>query len=122
EEQMSKLLLGIVIAAGLIHLGLAVAEHHGDRGDDDDNDGGDKHILAVRHAVPHISTVPANAGEQVELFAWERVGARNAEKFEREAPTGKVVLFVHGGSVPSVPGFDLDYKDYSWMESLARAG
>lgn len=133
---MSKLLLGIVIAAGLMHLGLATAGDHGDRGkdlgsrgdehdyraDDDDDDDGDKHILAVRHAVPHISTVPANAGEQVELFAWERVSARNAEKFEGEPPTGKVVLFVHGGSVPSVPGFDLDYKDYSWMESLARAG
>jgi len=33
-----------------------------------------------------------------------------------------VVLFVHGGHVPVVPAFDLDYKDYSWMESLARAG
>ena len=80
---MSKLLLGIVIAAGVMHLGLARAGDHGDRGkdlgsrgdehdyraDDDDDDDGDKHILAVRHAVPHISTVPANAGEQVELFA-----------------------------------------------------
>jgi len=86
--------------------------------DHDDN----PHILAIQHAVPHVSTVPANAGEHVQLFAWERVKASKLEKFEERPPTGRVVLFIHGGSVPSVPGFDLDYKDYSWMEALARAG
>src|SRR5690348_12903780 len=86
--------------------------------DHDDN----PHILAIQHAVPHVSTVPANAGEHEQLFAWERVKASKLEKFEERPPTGRVVLFVHGGSVPSVPGFDLDYEDYSWMEALARAG
>jgi len=87
----------------------------------DEEDGGGP-VIAVEHSVPHISSVHANAGELVELFVWERVRARNLEKFENEAPAGKVVLFVHGGSTPSVPAFDLDYKDYSWMQSLARAG
>lgn len=32
-----------------------------------------------------------------------------------------MVLFVHGGSVPSVPDYDLDYEDYSWMGHLAEA-
>ena len=114
---MSKILLGIVIAAALIRMGLAAPENL--RDDDDDGEGP---ILAVEHRVPHISTVHANAGERVELFVWERVRARNVEKFQEEAPTGKVILFIHGGTVPSVPGFDLDYKDYSWMQSLARAG
>jgi pimeloyl-ACP methyl ester carboxylesterase len=35
---------------------------------------------------------------------------------------GRVVLFVHGATGPAVPDFDLDYKDYSWMAFLARAG
>lgn len=34
----------------------------------------------------------------------------------------RIVLFVHGGTVPAVPDFDLDYKDYNWMAYLARAG
>ena len=110
-----KLLLGAVIAAGLLHLSLAAAENHWD----DDSDGP---VLAVRHDVPHISTVPAIAGEHVKLFTWERVRASSLKKFEKEPPTGKVILFIHGGSVPSVPAFDLDHKDYSWMEALARAG
>jgi pimeloyl-ACP methyl ester carboxylesterase len=33
-----------------------------------------------------------------------------------------VVLFVHGGSFPGVPGFDLPYRDYSWMAYLAAEG
>jgi pimeloyl-ACP methyl ester carboxylesterase len=110
-----KLLLGVVIAAGLLHLSLAAAENHWD----DDSDGP---VLAVRHDVPHISTVPAIAGEHVKLFTWERVRASSLKKFEKQPPTGKVILFIHGGSVPSVPAFDLDHKDYSWMEALARAG
>jgi pimeloyl-ACP methyl ester carboxylesterase len=66
--------------------------------------------------------VPAIAGEHVKLFTWERVRASSLKKFEKQPPTGKVILFIHGGSVPSVPAFDLDHKDYSWMEALARAG
>jgi pimeloyl-ACP methyl ester carboxylesterase len=132
--------LGLVVAFSLMDLCLAAARDRGDRGrdlgnrgddhtyrghhhhDDDDDDGGDKRILAIQHAVPHMSTVPAIAGERVELFAWERVRASKLKKFRKKPPTGKVVLFIHGATVPSVPAFDLDYKDYSWMESLARAG
>ncbi|OGA21659.1 MAG: hypothetical protein A3I02_01275 [Betaproteobacteria bacterium RIFCSPLOWO2_02_FULL_67_26] len=33
-----------------------------------------------------------------------------------------MVLFVHGGYSPSVVAYDLDYKDYSFMAVLARAG
>jgi pimeloyl-ACP methyl ester carboxylesterase len=133
----SKLLLRIAILACLVHLGPAAAEDRGDRvrdhngrgdhhgyrdDDDDDDDGRDRRILAVRHDVPHISTVPAIVGERVKLFVWERVKASKLKKFRKNPPTGKVVLFIHGGTTPSVPAFDLDYKDYSWMESLARAG
>ncbi len=33
-----------------------------------------------------------------------------------------MVLFVHGATGPGVPDFDLGYKDYNWMTTLARAG
>ena len=66
--------------------------------------------------VDHVSTVPANAGQKVGLFVRQKV---LAIKQNRSAP---VVLFVHGGTVPGVPDYDLDYKDYNWMAHLAHAG
>jgi len=33
-----------------------------------------------------------------------------------------VVLFLHGGFSPAPVAYDLNYKDYSWMEYLAKAG
>lgn len=84
------------------------------------NDNG--HILRIDHQVPHGSSVPANAGELVNIFVRERVLAGVAQTFRSTRATGKVVLFVHGGSVPSVPDYDLDFKDYNWMASLAQAG
>jgi len=83
-------------------------------------------ILTIDHRVPHISTVPANVGEQVELFVRERVGADVDHHFKGKRDghyeTGKVVLFVHGESVESVAAFDFQFKDYSWAGYLAQAG
>ena len=45
-----------------------------------------------------------------------------AEITRGERPDGKVVLFVHGELVPSVPDYDLPFEDYSWMGFLAEAG
>ena len=50
---------------------------------------------------------------------------RVLESVKRAAESGKkphVVLFVHGGFSPAPVAYDLDYKDFSWMEYLARAG
>jgi pimeloyl-ACP methyl ester carboxylesterase len=73
-------------------------------------------ILTIDHAVPHTSTVAANAGELVHLFVRERVrddiGARRRE----------AVLMVHGRSVPVLPVGELRYRDYDWALSLARSG
>jgi pimeloyl-ACP methyl ester carboxylesterase len=33
-----------------------------------------------------------------------------------------IVLFVHGGTYPSTPDFDLQYKDYSWADWMVRRG
>ena len=72
--------------------------------------------------VPHDSTVPANRGERVGLYLYEKVTQETADAITAGRGTNEVVLFIHGGSVPSVPDFDLQYQDYSWMEHLADAG
>ena len=73
-------------------------------------------LITKDHFVPHVSTVPANAGQLVGIHVREKIKAKAG------GATGRVVLFVHGVSVPSVPDFDLDYKSYNWMAYLARAG
>ena len=73
-------------------------------------------MLTTRdHFVPHVSTVPANAGQLIGLHVRERSPAR-----PRDA--ARVVLFVHGATVPAVPAFDFEHKTYGWMAYLARAG
>jgi pimeloyl-ACP methyl ester carboxylesterase len=76
-------------------------------------------IVTIDHAVPHISTVPANAGELVHLFVRERVleadGSR--DKKPREA-----VLMIHSRSVPVLPAYELKTDHYDWALWLAQAG
>ena len=69
--------------------------------------------------VPHESTLRANEGQLIPLHVRHKTpGTENAEI----APENRVVLFVHGGTVPVVPAYDLDFEDYSWMGFLADAG
>ena len=77
-------------------------------------------VLAVDHVVPHVSTVPANAGEAVNLHLRERVrpGAHGRALHQADP----AVLFVPGSATPVVPAYDLAFADYSWMARLARAG
>lgn len=83
----------------------------------------DDRFVTVNRYVPHTSTVPANAGQRVGIFLHEKVSTETLSEIEQGGrPEGRVVLFVHGASVPSVPDFDLPYRDYSWMEYLAAAG
>ncbi len=73
--------------------------------------------------VPHVSTAPVNAGERVGLYLREKWSRAAADRWAAgESREGRVVLFVHGGSVSAIPDYDLDYKDYSWMNYLAEAG
>jgi pimeloyl-ACP methyl ester carboxylesterase len=73
-------------------------------------------LVTQDHFVTHVSTVQANAGSPVGIFVRQKV---LASKLGRKAP---VVLFLHGATVPGVPDYDLEYKDYNWMAHLARAG
>lgn len=80
-------------------------------------------FTTVDRFVPHVSTVPANEGKTVGLFVREKHSAATAREIDAgDALEGRVVLFVHGMSVPSIPDFDLPYRDYSWMAYLAEAG
>ncbi len=80
-------------------------------------------FVVTERFVPHVSTVPANEGERVGLYLRERAAVATVEQFQSgTVPEGLVVLFVHGGSVSSIPDYDLDFKDYSWMAYLAEAG
>ena len=76
---------------------------------------GPESIQTTDYLVPHISTVPANAGKRVELFVREKVESRRRGK----AP---VVLMIAGATISVVPAFDLQFENYSWMEYLATAG
>jgi pimeloyl-ACP methyl ester carboxylesterase len=81
--------------------------------------GGEK-LFTVDRFVPHVSTVPANLGRTVGLHLREKVLASVLDGAARIKP--HVVLFLHGGYSPSTVAYDFDYKDYSWMAQLARAG
>jgi pimeloyl-ACP methyl ester carboxylesterase len=72
-------------------------------------------IQTTDYLVPHISTVPANAGKRVELFVREKVQTHRRGK-------SPVVLMIGGATISAVPDFDLPYENYSWMEYLAMAG
>jgi pimeloyl-ACP methyl ester carboxylesterase len=78
-------------------------------------------VLSVNRFVPHLSTVPANAGQPVGLHLRERV-LPSVQRAIAKGQPAKVVLFVHGGFSPATVAYDLEYKDFSWMEYLARAG
>jgi pimeloyl-ACP methyl ester carboxylesterase len=73
-------------------------------------------ILSRDHFVPHRSTVPAMAGQTVDLFVRERSPAGGA------TPGLPPVVLVHGGFWPGTIAFDLPLAGYSLMEALARSG
>lgn len=78
-------------------------------------------VLTIDHRVPHTSTVPANAGQQVELAVRERFVEHFIDQGDGK-PIGKPVLFVHGASTPSPAVMDLRTGDYDWAGYLARSG
>lgn len=77
-------------------------------------------ILTIDHYVRQESTLPAIAGETVQLYVRERVLAGTLAR--SRSFDGRVVLFVHGAGTPAEVAFDVPYQDYSWMAYLAAAG
>jgi pimeloyl-ACP methyl ester carboxylesterase len=77
-------------------------------------------LLTIDHFVRTTSTVPAIAGQPVQLYVREKVKAGTALRGGSAAD--RVVLFVHGAGTPAEVAFDVPYQDYSWMGYLAEAG
>jgi pimeloyl-ACP methyl ester carboxylesterase len=73
----------------------------------------------LEHRVPVVSTVPAIAGLESQLYVRERVLPSVRES---AADRAGVVLFVHGAGTPAEVAFDVPYGTYSWMGYLAEAG
>ncbi|MEU2336091.1 alpha/beta fold hydrolase [Streptomyces sp. NPDC006654] len=69
------------------------------------------------YAVPHVSNLPANEGDTVNLFVREYDGTEGNQPHE-------VVLMLHGRSVPVLAGYDLTVPestiDYNWAQDLAK--
>jgi pimeloyl-ACP methyl ester carboxylesterase len=90
----------------------------------DSTEGNDEQTITIDRFIPHISTVPANAGQQVELFVRERIARGNDD--ERDNLDNRhrrpVVLMITGSTQPAMAPFDLRFQDYSWMAFLAQAG
>jgi pimeloyl-ACP methyl ester carboxylesterase len=76
-------------------------------------------LLRLDHYVGVRSTVPAISRQMTEIYVREVVGARSLRD---RVGANRVVLFVHGAGTPAEVSFDVPYRDYSWMEYLARAG
>jgi pimeloyl-ACP methyl ester carboxylesterase len=78
-------------------------------------------IASVDHYISTLSGSPTLEGMPITLFLRERI-SDSALRTGRRSVGSKVALFVHGGSFPGVPDFDLPYKDFSWLAYLAAAG
>jgi pimeloyl-ACP methyl ester carboxylesterase len=65
--------------------------------------------------VPHVSTVPANAGQTV------GISVRRVTRKDQQATRGPV-LFTNSGFTSSLVMFDLDYQSYSIATALAEQG
>ena len=66
------------------------------------------------------STAPATAGQITPVYVREVV--RPWIALRDRAVANRVVLFIHGAGTPAEVGFDVPYRDYSWMGYLAEAG
>jgi pimeloyl-ACP methyl ester carboxylesterase len=77
-------------------------------------------ILSVDHYVALRSTAPASAGQTAEIYVRELVQA--GMSLRGATPADRVALFIHGAGTPAEVAFDVRYRDYSWMDFLARAG
>ena len=77
-------------------------------------------LVRVDHYVGVRSTAPATAGQITPVYVREVV--RPSIALRDRAVANRVVLFIHGAGTPAEVGFDVPYRDYSWMGYLAQAG
>src|SRR5262249_55281927 len=70
-------------------------------------------ISVYDRMIPHRSTVPANAGDVVQLFVRELDRTHGSDRM--------AVVMLHGRSIPALAGFDLN-PEYSWAQDLPKHG
>ena len=75
-------------------------------------------LVRTDHYVAVKSPAPGLAGGESKLYVRE-VAAPGSSSV---AAADRVVLFIHGSGTPAEVSFDVQYKDYSWMGYLAKAG
>jgi pimeloyl-ACP methyl ester carboxylesterase len=80
-------------------------------------------VLSIDHGVPHISTIAANAGDEIRLFVRERVRLGDLQRQEGKHGPPQAVLMIHGRTVPVLAAYALvPDSDYDWAWSLAKSG
>jgi pimeloyl-ACP methyl ester carboxylesterase len=70
------------------------------------------------HYVKLKSSAPGMAGAETSVYVRHVPAAATSSVPKAD----RVVLFVHGGTVPGSVVFDLQHSDYSWMRYFANAG
>jgi pimeloyl-ACP methyl ester carboxylesterase len=78
-------------------------------------------VTRLDHFVSNATQVPGFQGQNFQIYLREKIptAALNQPGFDF---SGKVVLMVHGFSVPGAPVFDFEYQGASWMDFLANQG
>ena len=80
-------------------------------------------LVTTDYVVSHTSIEPFYTQYHLEPHAVLHVREVVLAGRERTAPKeGKVVLLLHGATVPGAVAFDLNYEQCSMMRSLAQAG
>ena len=75
-------------------------------------------MVVTDRFITHVSTVAATRGQTVGLFVREKA----LESTIAPGTKPHAVVMVHGGFAPSIVAYDLQYRDYSFMDALANAG
>ena len=78
-------------------------------------------IQQFDYLIDNITLTPNFEGETFQLHLREKVSQDLLDDPNTDF-SEKVVLMIHGNSVPATAVFDLAYQDYSWMEALAAEG
>lgn len=76
-------------------------------------------VTTKEYSVTHSSTMSNFTGITIQLYLREKYLSNTLNTSNLE---NKVVLFIHGNSVPGTVSFDLNKAGYSWMNALAEAG
>src|SRR4029079_14968537 len=77
-------------------------------------------VISTDLLVPHVSTLAMNTGATIPLHLHRKIAMQPGGKLA--AAENRTVLFVHGGTTPTVAALGFEHKDYNWMVFLAREG